>query len=571
MDNSRWARSLSQSLPLLAVLVVTISVAWIAYGFQYVPVLFSDDWNHIVDQYLGGTLQWLDWSNRRPLLDAPLILVTALFGLDTRALYLATLALQVLAALQLYGLVRRSRAGTRSFAVLVSLFFLVFPADYTRTWLTMIGGWVVMNLLFLYAHLLWSYANKGAVGLLIAAHAALLASLGIYEAQLGLAFAWALLVPLIRKDIPRRRKLALLSPLALGLAFTVWRVLGVPAIGVADPYLTHLRFELVTPLYRAVFGLGVLAWSWATALREATQIDNKFTLMSLVALSVGLFALSGFAGARKVRRAEPPLAREQWQSQVKKAGALFVLGLALAVAGFMPIVSLYLPSLSAAGSRFNLFALPGASLAIAAFLRAVALLVGRRENHADIIMVCSALPLLVLGVGAQLAVRHDATIAWQHQKQIWAGLADAALNFSDDSAVYFVLPDSQDAVRLLTPWRRTPLSAPWEISSALQVLYGNPTLRGDRLLFGERRSPGNPKLLPDGIIEYWTRDKVPYDRAVFVAYDGHTQTLRVIEDLQTELSLPWSPVGYAPRLRISAPPIDGFPNRWLVDLPALPD
>jgi MFS family permease len=300
-------------------------------------------------------------------------------------------------------------------------------------------------------------------------------------------------------------------------------------------------------------------------------LDNKPTLMSLVALSVGLCALLGSALAHKVRRAEPPLARDQRRSQMKTAGALFALGLALAVTGFIPIVSLYVPSLSATESRFNLFALPGASLAIAAILWAVALLVGRRENHADVIMLCGALPLLVLGVGAQLAVRHDATIAWQHQKQIWAGLADAAPNLTDDSALYFVLPDSQDAVRLLTPWRRTPLSAPWEISSALQVLYGNPTLRGDRLLFGERRSPGNPKLLPDGIIEYWTRDKVPYDRAVFVAYDVDTSTLRVIEDLQTELSLSWSPIGYAPRLRISAPPISGFPNRWLVDLPTLPN
>lgn len=563
MDHAGITMKLKQSLPALAILAAAALVAWLAYGVRYAPVLFSDDWAFIVDQYIYGTLQWLDWSNRRPLLDAPIIMATGLFGLNTRALYWVLVGLVVLAALQLYGLLRRTDAGSRSFSLLAALIFLVFPADYTRTWLTMIGIWSAMNLLLFYAHLLLSYANKGAIWLLVTACLVLLVSLGIYEAQLGLASAWALALLLIRRDIPLARKIALLTPIAVGLLFLAWRILGAPATGVVDPYIAHIQFNPQGIVLRIVFGLGLLVWSWAVVVREALQLDNKLALVGLVVLACGLFALIGFVLARMSLPDAPPDSRHRWQLQMRKALVLLLAGGALTVAGFLPIVSIYLPSLSGVGTRFSLFALPGASLAVAALLWMIGILLGRSERRAEMIMLSSALPLLLIGIWTQVWVRHDAAKNWETQKLIWSGLASAAPNFTDGTAVYFILPRYSEQPTMHN-WHRTPMDAPWEVTSALRVLYDNSSLRGDRMFLDNKPRYRSPQLVDDGIVEYWTQEKIPYESAVFVAYDDQSHAVRVVDDLQTELSLPWSPSGYAPRARITTPPANGYQHRWLV-------
>jgi len=553
----------------MAVILAVGLVAGLAYGLQYAPVIYSDDWSHIVGQYVYGTMQWLDWADRRPLLDAPLVVLTGLFGLNISALHLVLVALHVLAALQFYWLLRRIGAGPRSFALVVSLLFLVYPADYSHTWLTMIGIWVAANLLFAYAHLLLTYVVTGAVWLLVVSCCVLLASLGIYEAQLGLALAWTVLLPLIRRDAPRVRKIALLAPVTIGLLFVAWRTLGMSAAGVTDPYVQHIQMSPSLLLYRVWFGVGILVWSWGVTLREALHLDSKLVLTALVALAVALFALIGFVLARKFRGDAQPLTTAEWRGQMRKALTLLGLGCVLAVAGFIPIISVYLPNLTGVGSRFNLFALPGASLAVAALLWSIALLLARKERQIELIMVISALPLLFIGIWTQAWVQHDARISWQEQKQIWADLTPLVPNLVDDTAVYFVLP-GYGVQPTIHNWHRTPLTAEWEVSSALEVLYDNPTLRGDRVFLNGGPRFGNPELRPEGIVDYWTSETVPYERAIFVAFDGPPGTARIVEDLRTELSLEWTPAGYAPRSRITAPPVDGFTNRWLVDQPALP-
>ncbi len=571
MTASRTTIAFRQSLPLLIVFMSAAMVAWLAYGVRHTPVLYSDDWAFIVGQYVHDDLKWLDWYDRRPLIEMPLLIVTGLFGLNTGALYLVLIALQVIAAWQLYALLRRCNAGPHSFALLVSLLFLVFPADYTRTWLTMIPNWVAMNLLLVYAHLLLSYAAQGRIWLLIAANLVLLVSLGIYEAQLGLALAWALLLPLLRRGAPRARRLALLTPLVVGLIFTVWRTVGVPAVGGTDPYLQHLRFTPLMLSFRAVYGLAILIWSWAVALREALQVDSKLLLIGLVVVVVVMFALIGFIFARVSQVAGRPLAKDQRIGMMRKAFVLMALGGTLAIAGFMPVTSIYLPNLSGVGSRVNLFAIPGASLSIGALLWLIALLLGRKEEQINLVMMFSALPLLLIGVWTQAWVRQDATLAWQEQKMIWAGLTKIVPNLVDDTAVYIVLPDEpgQPAAR---NWRRTALTRPWDVSSGLQVLYDNESLQGNRFLFSSRGGLRGPRLLPEGVTAYPAQeDPVPYAATLFVIYDGATHAVRIVEDLEAELSLPWTPTGYAPQSRITEPPASGFPHRWLVDLAPLSD
>jgi hypothetical protein len=361
--------------PLLAVLAATGMLAWLAYGFRHAPVLYSDDWTYIIGEYTRGDLQWFDWAGSRPLLDMPFSVLTSLFGLNIRAFYVVLMALHALAALQFYWLLRRIGLRERGIALGIALLFMVYPADYTHMWLTMINVWVCMNLLLGYAHLLLTFTRTGSAWAILAALAALLVSLGIYEAQLGLALLWPLLLLVLNRDIPRVRKALLLTPMLIGPVFAAWRMLGAPAIGITDPYVQRVElspFVLLSRLWASSKLL--LLWDWAIPVLRALDTQNNWLAWAIIGALVGLCWL---IAAMLLRR------RESWQGQevagslqdVHRSLALAAAGLTLILAGYVPAIILSGATLYSIASRVHLFASIGASVFIAAILFGISSLV----------------------------------------------------------------------------------------------------------------------------------------------------------------------------------------------------
>jgi len=264
---------------------------------------------------------------------------------------------------------------------------------------------------------------------------------------------------------------------------------------------------------------------------------------------------SGFRGWRQV-----PELREVW--------VLFVVGVILVVAGYVPIGLLYEPSLNSLASRVNLFALLGASLIIVSLLYGCALLVARTRQQVMRLVLAGAIPLMIVGIATQVMVQYDIRVAWVEQKHIWAELFTLIPNLAADTTVCFVLDGNQDRVGFAN-WQRTPLSSNWEVTGGLQVLYGNDSLRGE-VLFSDVNVYGETILAEDGVVDFWTGRVAPYDSVVFVFYEEHAKRLSLLDDLSSVLPVNQTAPMYAPRARIVDSPTPSVQWRWLVDSSSAP-
>lgn len=554
-----------------------IAIGVMSFVLFYAPAIYSDDWSSFVKPMVDGNAPWLDWAARRPLEYAPRRLLSELFGLNVPISHIVLGTLNVLAAIQFYFLLLRFFPKKTVVASVSAAIFLVVPVDYTRTWLTMIHIRIVLCLLFLFAWLMSDYVEKGRPVALLGALFVLGFSLGMYEAQLGLALAWCVWLVLSERKIEWKRRIAVLSPFLFALLFAVWRTFGVTQAGISDSYLGEMQISPVVILGRLMLGFKVLVWGWTEPLRRAFGFNGNWLPMLLLLLSVAIFEL-GFFFLDRRRSSDAGFRFRGWQQfeEIRALVVLFGLGIVLIVAGYIPISFLYEPNLDGLVSRVNLFALPGASLALVSVLYGSALIMARHQRQVRLLLLAGSVPLIALGFLTQVWVQHDIRGAWVEQKQIWAEMFDLVPNLTDDTMVCFVLQGYQDRVGFAN-WRRTPLSANWEVAAALQVLYGNDSLWGE-VLFPDLETHGEAILVEDGVINPWTGKKIPYDRALFVLYNGDTGHLSVVDDVQSELSVTWPTPTYAPYERITgsdsaeSPPVEeqspDLAWRWLVETSA---
>jgi hypothetical protein len=249
------------------------------------------------------------------------------------------------------------------------------------------------------------------------------------------------------------------------------------------------------------------------------------------------------------------------------------------MAGFLPIVAVFEPNLNGGMTRTNTFALPGASLVVVSAIGVAAALLNSSRRAMQTFILAGVLPPLLLGLVTQVRVHLAARTAWDEQVQIWNELFALAPNIREGTKVYFVLPGYQDRWSFAT-WGRMPLTFDWDVSSALNLLYGNNSLKvapdfivlddGDSLygavLFPDLQDPtlNYIELAPDGILNHRDGSVTPYDRALFLAFDGNPRHLRLIEDLRAELLVRWPTPGYSPSDHLIQFPLPDAEYRWLV-------
>jgi hypothetical protein len=161
-----------------------------------------------------------------------------------------------------------------------------------------------------------------------------------------------------------------------------------------------------------------------------------------------------------------------------------------------------------------------------------------------ILVATGAIPFILIGVITQTWVQQNTQEAWVEQKQIWNELLALAPNLADGTAVYFVIPGYEDQFGFAN-WQRLPLKGNWEITGALQSLYGNKSLYGD-VIYPQFDTSIEPSLCALGIIPIQKDKLVPYSQALFILFDGKHKTLKVIENLQNDLTLSWPTPTYKP-------------------------
>jgi hypothetical protein len=188
--------------------------------------------------------------------------------------------------------------------------------------------------------------------------------------------------------------------------------------------------------------------------------------------------------------------------------------------GYIPVIAVYLPNLSDMASRFNKFAILGSALFLGSVLMIGAHLFARFRRQIGPLFWSASVIFLLVGGTTEALIQKDHIQAWQEQKSIWRQLFAIAPSFRDHTTVLLVLPGRQDPGRYQS-WRRTPLAADWDASSALRVLYGNPSLYAV-VAFPDLSLPTEPGLTKEGIISTEIPSPVPYSQVQAFSYASGT-------------------------------------------------
>ncbi|MHB1415264.1 MAG: hypothetical protein ACYC1C_08430 [Chloroflexota bacterium] len=519
------------------VLVVTL-VSVLTYGIHNTAVLYSDDWAQVIGGPAAGTASWLNFHRSRPLLYAPFILQHNLLGTDVLSYRLVLLAFQTLVPIVLLLVLNNYPSMKRyRFSLVVALLCLVYPTDYSRMWLTHLHNTMATVLALLYAFWLLRFAQKGRGWYSFAlAIASLIVSFGLYEGPLGLICAWAIILVVRYRGLPIQRRLALVSPVFLVAGLALWRILGQQALGFETYGLSQFTLDPHVLFSRLLLGYKItLGWGWTTTLDEMIPWlpGNAYALALIVIVILLLWYLLRRTDSLFQRYGTDPTSpalpfKDRWPA-ARPYSYLCAIGLALVGIGYVPVIAVYLPNLSDISSRFNQYAVFGGSLALAAALMIGVHLIARSRQQIFKLFWASSLVFLLLGMITQYLVQEDHEVAWNEQRVLWNRLLTRAPSFKDDTVILLILPGYQDRVGYQN-WKRTPLHAEWDASSAVRILYGNPTLSA-RLLFPDIETTTESRLTPEGIVSAETGDFRPYASVAAFVYDDGSQTLERLEKL----------------------------------------
>jgi len=512
-------------------------IALLAYGLFFVPALFMDDWTSVIERVVTGNAIWFDASARRPLLFIPFLIQHQLFGLNVTAYYLVLWIINILIALMLYRIVTSFQfAYRRIFGFLLVLIFLIYPTNYTHMWLINLGVFCANLLLLIYAYLLLKFATGGSWFNLLIATSLLLITFGVYEGQIGVAAAWPFLLILLYRKSPKVRIAGLLIPVVLMGLYAIWRTSGYQTIGINDRYLSEMVMTPTVLLSRLWLGFKIsMIWGWTYPVGQFLpwfSDTKKAIALLLIVLFILLWLVSRvvprFVNNDSKAEEGSWLLQQRW-ILMRPYFIAAIVGILFIGAGYIPVILVFLPSLSGIGSRFNNYASIGGSLFFTSAIMIASITFARNSQQIKNLLVTTALPFIFLGTLTQAAVQYNNRIAWQEQTTIWQDLFSLAPNIKDDTFVLFVLPGYQERTGFYN-WQRTPLSASWEVTSGLHLLYNNSTLSGD-VYFPDIDEPIEPMIEADGLFVRETGKKVPYGKIIAVLFDDHTGGLKQLDNL----------------------------------------
>ena len=346
---------------------------------------------------------------------------------------------------------------------------------------------------------------------------------------------WLLMLALFWPNLPRVRRLVLMLPLGIMGLFGLWRIVGVQSIGVTDDYVGRMITAPGALLERLLLGYKIsFLWGWTEPIIAALdQVTSALPAMLLLAGAVLLCLALAWSLGRRLAPAGGSAAGDKPMLVIRTYLLFALFGIVLTGAGYIPILFVFLPSLAGIGSRFNLFATLGGAVTLASGLMLIAQLLAQRGRPTWLLALAGATPLLLLAVAFQSSVQKHNQLAWQEQQQLWQQLFLQAPDIADDTFVLFILPDMEDRTGFIN-WRRTPLSASWEASSGVRLLYDNSSLAAD-VYFPDIEEPIEPILTQDGVFTLETAEVTPYSRVVAFHFDAAAGTLEQLEQLPANL------------------------------------
>ncbi len=341
--------------------------------------LLQDDWTLVVANSVFGRSPAFDWFRDRPLDGLVFNLLYGLFGLDLWVYSLLNLLLFLGCAFLVYKILDRGFPAYRPAGLLTALLVIVYPANFTATWLTMLNNHLSWLLTLLAAWLLLVYSEQGQKKVLAWANLLFFLPLWIYEGPLGFAAAciflialcWALKKGRLSWKLLRERELwRLLSPLVGLLVFGLMKLVVRPLFGVRGSYTSGFAEVKPAFVWERLLEIEVLLRAWVEPLVEIAR--GIGLAPGRLALLLGLALLAGACmslGALVLRRRQkgkafpdstgnsqpPPAFTWRWLLLV------LLLGLAGTVLAYFPAIFVRAPNLGDISTRANLHSIPFAA------------------------------------------------------------------------------------------------------------------------------------------------------------------------------------------------------------------
>ncbi len=549
------ARNLSRhGLNLLLITLFSAVTCWVYWA----PNLTGDDWLYI-NLAVTGQIQWLDLSIARPLEGTYSKLLYFLGGVNIPFYYVSNFLIWLLICLAFYFLLARLFQSYKPLPVVASLIFSIYPIYQLRMWLTASHPNLALLFTIIFAGLLYEYKRRAAWPWLAAALAALAISLLDYEGQLGLVLAWSLLlaIPGVKNW---RRRIGLSSPVLVTLLYIGWRVLRSGGAGspldTASTYWVSARQVLADPLLlpeRLFAGVKIVLTGWI-APWTTMDFQSPFFLQSVLVILLLFLAAASILGWNYLKLpGKPESGANPGRKFIYK---IIIVSGALAIVGYIPIILIYDPGLDYFNSRVNLFAIPGASVLVATAITALASLaknIQRRWMNVAILLIF----FIASGSLFQIEVQHESRRVWCEQTNVWTQLMKVAPDVTGNSFIGIVFQHSHYGENIIT---RDAIISPWEVDSAVRLLYADQTLSGGVVYLNR---PDISSFDLNGIKLSWPPRTEPYTKAVLFQYDESTGQLEMVNQLN-ELGMADKP-DYTPARHILPSASDESPYLSLIN------
>lgn len=513
------------------------------------PPLRSDDWNMLVEPTVFGSFSLVDLTNRRPFMMALYALVSPIFQLHITLYYVLNWLLILVSSVVVYGIVHSAFERYRWLALPTALVFLIYPANYARTWLVIQINTFALLLALIAIWLIVRYLKSGKAWKLVLANILILLSLGTYEAGLGLILATGLAVLILARSAPLKRRLWTQTAALTVALFVLWRAVLQPLVlNVSDDYLASTIFSIAVLLERFVQGAFIFLFNWLGPLLLKFQDAKYGVFLGIVLLIVVIYLVLAWPKLKRLRTGESEAISDR-KAKISDLFSISLLGLIFWAAGYIPVIFLYQPIFYGDGSRVNFAAIPGASLALVALLSAlIAILI---ENQATLKkgVFVAVIPLVVLGVAYQCHNQNVRFQVWRQNEDFWNQMFTLVPGIESETKVVIVIPGYQK----LEPFELMPFRGDWEAEAALRVLYN------DDSLFAEYYYQDTPNLADNWV------PVCDLERFIFVFYDPQTTQIRLIDDPSSAIDFPCEVLNYhwAERLIDFEEGMGAY--RWLVE------
>jgi hypothetical protein len=563
-----WVRSIVRSrhfLPGILILVVSGIAFWSYYG----PRILQDDWRQIIAYRIFDQLGWFIWNNRRPMDRAVYHGVSLIFGLHLYGYYLINYLLVLAVGGMVYALVDRFFSELRPLPLLIALLAIVYPADFTVTWMTMLNNRLAWLLALLGIWALLEFHARQDVYLLVMASLLFAFPLMIHEGALGQAgTAWGLVTIAACFKYPIRKLSLYLLP-GLGIvAFAAFRLVLQPFLGVSDFNLQAVSNASPRVVLERYLEIKIYALAWIEPLQAAWQAATghalgKWFLLGGLALLLGLSLLLGYLGLRALREPGTSFPEENRRSFTRSLLVLLGFSILFTVTGYVPSILIFAPNLdSIISTRVNIYSIPFVTGIIGALLGWISMALAASPREWRVLVSAGMIPLVVIGTASQVYFQRNRQLAWKAQKSIWQQMFRLAPDFVDGTGVLIVMDGYTDMQKSESP----PLYSEWEVDLGLQSLYESPSLHG-RILFDSAHYYSEANLVDAGVYDGWENDfsLVPYDKMVVFHYSEATGRLSLVEDIETLFPQINPAAEYAPAARIVEASDRDWSYRFLVE------